>query len=531
MLIETDNYVVKYPDCQPKNLSLNEKLPQKLYKSTAIVGSMTLVSRLLGFVRDMLLARIFGVDAATDAFYIAFKIPNFFRRLFAEGSFAQAFVPILAEYKQQDACATKILIDKTATTLILYLLAITLLGVIAAPLLILVIAPGFQWSGGQHALAVQMLQITFPYLLFMGLVAFAGSVLNVYGKFAISAITPVILNLVMIATAIGFVGRFQEPIVGLAWSVFVAGVIQLLFQLPALWRLGLLPRWSLSFKDPGVTRMLALLLPAIFGASVSQINLLLDSVFASFLKPGSVSWLYYSDRLVEFPLGIFGLSLATVVLPKLAKSHVASDAVAFSKAMDWGLRWVLVLSLPASIGLIALAKPLLITLFQYGEFSMQDVELSGQSLSAYALGLVGFMLIKILVQGFSARQDTRTPVRYGLYALLLNLLCSFILAFPLAHVGLALATSIAAFFNAGLLFYRLRREHIYQPEPGWRLFTLKIFLANTLLIWALVYGVELSWWIGAAVTLRILFLLGVVAASILLYGLLLWVLRVRVPIL
>lgn len=503
-------------------------MSKQLFRATAIVGSMTMISRVLGFVRDMLLARVFGVDAATDAFYIAFKIPNFFRRLFGEGAFAQAFVPVLSDYQQHDSPdATKRFIHKTASSLALYLFVITLLGVVAAPLLILLLAPGFTWSGGQHTLAVHMLQITFPYLFFIGLVAFASSVLNVYGKFAIPALTPVLLNIAMIAAALWFAPLMAQPIVGLAWSVFIAGVLQLLFQLPSLWRLGLMPRWHFALRDRGVKRVMGLMLPAVFGASISQINLLLDSVFASFLKPGSVSWLYYSDRLVEFPLGIFGIALATVVLPNLSRSYVHSDSNAFAQALDWGLRWVILVSVPASLGLVLLAKPLLMTMFQYGEFSVQDVELSGQSLRAYAIGLLGFMFTKILVQGFSARHDTRTPVKYGLYTLVANLFLNGVFVLPLAHAGLALATSVAAFFNAGLLFYRLQLTQIYRPEPGWRLFTLRVLLANLVMALALYYGVDLNWWLDASAMLRVSYLCAAIFASIVLYLLMLRLLGMR----
>lgn len=470
-------------------------MSRQLFKSTVIVSSMTMISRILGFVRDMLLARIFGVDASTDAFYIAFKIPNFLRRLFTEGAFAQAFVPVLSDYKEHGSTvALKLFIDKTGGTLAILLMLMSIAGMIFAPVLITIFAPGFNWSGGQYELAVELLRIILPYLFFIASVAFAGGILNTHGKFAIPAITPVLLNICMIAAAIWLAPLMPQPILALAWGVFAAGGVQLLVQFPALMRLGLLPRLRFGFNDPGVKKFMALMLPAIFGASVSQINLLLDSVMATFLKPGSVSWLYYSDRLVEFPLGIIGIALATVILPGLSKSHVSGNAEKFSQALDWGLRWVLLIGLPTSTGLVVLARPILSSIFQYGEFSSRDVIFSSQSLMAYAFGLLGFMLIKILAPGFTARQDMRTPVKFGIYSLIANIVLSVLLMFPLAHGGLALATSLAAFLNAGLLLRRLLKEHIYIPEPGWWRFGAQLLLANNVMAGALIYGVDADWW-------------------------------------
>lgn len=470
-------------------------MSRQLFKSTVVVSSMTLISRILGFVRDMLIARIFGVDLATDAFFVAFKIPNFLRRLFAEGAFAHAFVPVLADYKAQGSkAALKLFIDKTAGTLALLLMLFTLVGIVTAPLLILLLAPGFAWQGTQHELAVQMLQITFPYLLFIALVAFAGAILNAHGKFAVPALTPVFLNICMIAAAIWLAPLMNEPVMALAWGVFAAGVVQVLFQIPALMRLGLMPRLRLGFNDSGVRRIISLMLPAIFSVSVTQINLLLDTLIASFLTVGSVSWLYYSDRLVEFPLGILGLALGTVILPNLAKNHASDDAGAFSNTLDWGLRLVILVGVPATIGLLLLAEPMLSTLFQYNEFSISDVHLAGLSLKAYAIGLLGYILIKVLVPGFTARQDMKTPVRYGIYAMLVSLVLNVVLVFPLAHAGLALATSLGAFFNAALLLRKLLKENIYQPASGWPLFFIRVLLAGAAMSLSLYYFVDARWW-------------------------------------
>jgi len=470
-------------------------LSRHLFKSTVIVSSMTLISRILGFVRDMLIARIFGVDVATDAFFVAFKIPNFFRRLFAEGAFAHAFIPVLADYKEQGSKADlKVFVDKTAGTLAGILMLLTLIGVVVAPVLILLLAPGFAWQGSQYDLAVLLLKITFPYLLFISLVAFAGAILNAHDKFAIPALTPVFLNISMIVAAIWFAPLMEQPIVALAWGVFAAGIIQVCFQIPSLMRLGLLPRFRWGYNDPGVKKTISLMLPAIFSVSVTQINLLLDTLVASFLTVGSVSWLYYSDRLVEFPLGMLGLALGTVILPKLAKDYATEDKKVFSYSLDWGLRLALLIGMPATIGLILLAEPMLSTLFQYKEFSWNDVHYAGLSLRAYAVGLLGYLLIKVLVPGFTARKDMKTPVRYGFYAMLVSLGLDVVLVFPLAHAGLALATSLGAFFNAALLLYQLLKKNIYRPVKGWWVFSLRILLASAAMSIVLYYFVDANWW-------------------------------------
>ncbi|MCK5121064.1 MAG: murein biosynthesis integral membrane protein MurJ [Methylococcales bacterium] len=470
-------------------------MSRQLFKSTAIVSSMTMISRILGFIRDMMFARIFGIDSGTDAFFVAFKIPNFLRRLFAEGAFSQAFVPVLSDYKEQGSQqALKLFIDRTAGTLALILLLVTIVGVIAAPVLIALFAPGFIGEGKQYDLAVQMLRITFPYLFFISLVAFAGGILNSHGKFAVPAFTPVFLNLCMIAAAIWLSPLMADPIVALAWGVFAAGIVQLLFQIPALSRLGLLPKPRLGFKDSGVKRILKLMVPAIFGVSVTQINLLLDTLIASFLAAGSVSWLYYSDRLVEFPLGIFGIALATVILPSLSKNHAADNPVEFSRSLDWALRLVLLIGMPASVGLLVLAEPMLSTLFQYEAFSAQDVQLAGKSLMAYSIGLLGFILVKVLVPGFSSRKDMKTPVRFGIYAMFANMGLNIALVFPLAHAGLALATSLGAFFNASLLLTKLLKDKIYNPSKNWANFIVKIVFANEVMALFLYVGVDSKQW-------------------------------------
>lgn len=487
-----------------------------------------MISRILGFIRDVLLARIFGADSNTDVFFVAFKIPNFLRRLFAEGAFSQAFVPVLSDYKEHGSKqALKQFVDRTAGALALTLMAVTLIGVVAAPLLIMAFAPGFSWQSGQYDLAVHMLRITFPYLFFISSVAFAGGILNIYSKFAIPAFTPVFLNLCMISAAIWLSPLLDEPIVALAWGVFVAGVVQLLFQFPALIRLGLLPRPKFGFKDPGVKRIMKLMLPALFGVSVTQINLLIDTLLASFLAVGSISWLYFSDRLVEFPLGVFGVALGVVILPKLSKSHSNDDTVAFSHSLDWGLRCVLLIGTPASIGLFLLAEPMLSTLFQYEEFGHFDVVMAGRSLMAYALGLMGFILIKILVPGFTSRKDMKTPVRFGIYAVCANMLLNFIFIIPLAHAGLALATSLGAFFNASLLLNKLLKDKIYRPAPGWLLFLLRILIANIAMTLLLTHFVDVDLWNDWLFLDRTTHLALWIGAAILVYTLVLLILGLR----
>jgi putative peptidoglycan lipid II flippase len=505
-------------------------LSGQLLKSSALVGVMTLISRLLGFVRDMLIARLFGVDLATDAFFAAFKLPNFLRRLFAEGAFAHAFVPVLTDYKENHGrTELKVFIGKTAGTLALILFLITAAGVIAAPLLIMGIAPGFAWHSAQHGLASELLRISLPYLFFISLTAFAGAILNAHGKFALPALTPVWLNIAMIAAALGLAPRLDEPVTALAWGVFAAGIVQLAFQLPALIRLGLLPRFRLGFADPGVRKVIGLMLPAMFSVSVTQINLLFDTLIASLLAAGSVSWLYYSDRLVEFPLGILGVAVSTVILPNLSKSHAAGDPAAFSAALDWGLRLVLMIGLPATMGLIVLAEPLLSTLFQYEAFGSEDVHFAGKSLKAYAAGLLGFILIKVLAPAFTARLDIKTPVRYSIYAMIASLLLN-VLAIPFAHAGLALATSSGALFNAALLLGKLRRERIYLPAPGWRLFLLRIVLATFLMAAVLYAQTDPHDWTGASSGQRVLRLLEWIGVGVLLYGAALWLAGMRMPV-
>lgn len=493
---------------------------------------MTTISRIFGLVRDVILASLFGTGTGMDAFIVAFRIPNFLRRLFAEGGFSQAFVPILSEYKEQRSKAeVQALIDQTSATLGLALLTTTVIGVIIAPVVVSVFALGWVFDNQQDKfdLAVQMLRITFPYLFFISLTALAGGILNTYRKFAVPAFTPVLLNLSLIACAIWLAPEFpaDKRVVALAWGVFIAGAVQLLFQLPFLMKLGVLPVPRFKRDSEGVRRIFKLLIPILFAVSITQINLLIDTMIASFLVTSSISWLYFSDRLMEFPLGVFGIALATVILPVLS-THYANDSQEdYIKTMDWALRWVFLIALPAAIGMAMLAQPMLTTIFQYREFSSYDVEMAGLSLMAYAIGLPAFILIKILASGFFSRQDTRTPVKIGVIAMLANIVLNLLLVGPLLHAGLALATSLSAYINAGLLYYYLKKRRHYQLQAGWGSYFLKLgiaLIAMSLMLHQFVpdisnwfeWGVQtrvtqLVLWVvaGAAVYLLTLFLTGI----------------------
>nr|WP_224784715.1 murein biosynthesis integral membrane protein MurJ [Marinihelvus fidelis] len=457
-----------------------------MLRSTATVGGATIASRILGFLRDVVLARWFGASGETDAFFLAFKIPNFMRRLFAEGSFSLAFVPVLSELREQgDRRQLKRFIDNVTGALASFLVVLTAIGVLAAPLVLGLFAPGWWLEGRpEFALSADMLRITFPYILLVSLVALAGGILNSFERFLVPALTPILLNLSLIGCAVFLSGHLAVPVMALAWGVLLAGVLQLLFQVPALMRLGLLPRPRWGWGQPGVTRVLKLMVPTLIGSSAAQVNLLIDSVIATFLVTGSVSWLYYSDRLLEFPLGVFGVALATVILPNLSRKHAARSAEAFSDTLDWALRLAMLITLPAAVGLVVLAGPILSTLFQYGAFSAEDVGMARISLVAYSVGLPAFIAVKVLAPGFYARQDTRTPVRYSLLSMGVNVVLNLAFVggllwwgFVGPHAGLAAASSASAVLNASLLFRGLRRAGVYTPVPGWTRVLLGVVLA------------------------------------------------------
>jgi putative peptidoglycan lipid II flippase len=446
---------------------------------------MTLLSRLAGFARDVLQAALFGAGAATDAFTIAYRVPNYLRRIFAEGSFAMAFVPVFSELRQRgDARALKDFLDHVSGALCAVVLVVTALGMLAAPLIVTLIAPGTLADPAKFDLTSEMLRIVFPYLFFIALTALAGGVLNSLQRFALPAATPVLHNLAVIAAMLMLSGHLDVPAKSLAWGVLAAGVAQFALLWPSLARHGLLPRLRLDLRHPEVRRVGRLMLPTLFSSSVAQVNLIVGTVFASLLAVGSQTWLWYSDRLVEFPLGLFGVAIGTVILPHLSRRFTATDAVGFSSGLDWGLRIVLLVGLPAALGLMLLAEPLVMTVFQRGAFDFNDTRMTALALMAMSLGVPGFMLSKVLAPAFFARQDTRTPMRVALITVAVNVGLTVALVTPLwlqdipgAHVGIALATALAGLLNPWLLWRALRRQNLFAPSDGWRRFAVQLGLA------------------------------------------------------
>jgi putative peptidoglycan lipid II flippase len=470
-----------------------------LLRSSGVVSFFTMLSRVMGLARDVVFARVIGADAFADVFFVAFKIPNFFRRLFAEGAFAQAFVPILGEYREKGSqAAVKELVNRVTGTLGITLLGLTLVIIVASPVMAAIFAPKWFFDEpDKFAATADMLRITFPYLLFISMTGLAGGILNSYDRFAVPAFTPLLLNITLITAALVAAPLFDQPAFALAWGVFAAGVVQLMFQLPFLQRIHMLPRPKVDWQDAGVRKILALMGPAIFGVSVSQINLLLDTMLATFLPTGSVSWLYYSDRLAELPLGVFAVAIATVILPNLSRHHAADSQQAYSETLDWALKVVLIIAVPAAVALTLLAEPILVTLFYYGDvMTARDMSMATLSLRAYAIGLVAFMLIKVLAPGFFARQDMRTPVRIGVIAMLSNMMLNLLFVVPLhyywqiGHVGLAAATSVSAFLNAGLLFIFLRKNGIYRPSGQWLKFAGRLIGSVALMVLVLMVGAD-----------------------------------------
>lgn len=484
-----------------------------LLKTLASISSLTLLSRILGFVRDILMARIFGAGMANEAFVIAYRLPNLLRRMFAEGAFSQAFVPIFSEYKSRRGHdETKLLVDHVTTLLAIILFVITLIGIVAAPLLVYLTAPGFAANPEKFNLTVQLLRITSPYIFFISLVAVSAGILNTYNKYWVSAFAPVLLNLCFIGTMLWLVPYFERPVMALAWAVFVAGVIQLAFQIPFLKKIGMLPRWRFSLKDEGVWRVLKQMGPAVFGVSISQISLVINTIYASFMVAGSVSWLFYADRLMEIPAGLLGVAISTILLTSLSKHHADRNAVEYSRILDWGLRLTIMLTLPAALGLGLLAVPLLATFFQGGAFAAHDVLMTRNALVGYSVGLIGMLLVKVLAPAFYARQDIRTPVKIGIFTLISTQIMNLMFVGWLQHAGLALAIGLGSCLNSAILYYLLRKRGIFQPEPGWLKFTAKIAVALLALGWVLWFGmgteqhwltthgwariVHLSWLVG-----------------------------------
>lgn len=488
--------------------NMNKIAGKNLIKSTSVVGSMTLLSRISGLVRDVIFANILGDKAVADVFIVAFRIPNFFRRIFGEGAFSSAFVPVFTEYRARHSQADVNDFQQLMTgRLGLILLGVSILGVVFAPLLVSLLSPGFHNEPHKYELAVQATRITFPYIFFISLVAMAGGMLNTCGRFAVPASTPVLLNLSLIFAALVLVPNMQNAPVALAVGVLIAGVIQLLFQLPWLKKEDLIIRPRVvSHKTKmgqagalGTVRVFRLMYPALLGASVAQVNLIVNTVLASFLVTGSISWLYYSDRLLEFPVGVFGIALGTAILPHLSYQHVSGNAmrqgrvpwgtetaaVVFSRTLDWAARWVVLVCIPCTAGLIVLAQPMVATIFYHGDFTANGVNMTAHSLQAYSIGLTGMVMVKILAVGFFARQNTKTPVRVGVYAMILNVVVGLLLIMPLKHVGLALAMSISSIFNAVALFWLLRGEGVYRVPQGWCAFMIRVIFSTGVMVFLL----------------------------------------------
>ncbi|MGH8130285.1 MAG: murein biosynthesis integral membrane protein MurJ [Steroidobacteraceae bacterium] len=472
-------------------------MSQAFLRNTTIVGLLTLLSRVTGVIRDMVYLISFGAGPLMDAFLVAFKIPNFLRRLTAEGAFSQAFVPVISEYKvQRPHAEVRELVARVMGVFGTLLFVVTLIGVIAAPVLAFLFAPGFRADGDRFDLTVEMLRFTFPYMFFISLVALGSGVLNSYGRFGVPAFNQTLLNLVMIVAAGVVAPHFERPGLVLAIGVFVAGVVQLVAQFPAMHALGLLPRPRWDRTHEGVRRIARLMLPGIFGSSVAQVSLLLDTIIASFLVVGSVTWLYSADRLVEFPMGVFSIALATVILPGLSSHHAEKSPEKFTATLDWALRLTITIVTPAAIGLLMLAGPLIATIFGYGQFNARDVLMCSYALMAYSLGLIGFSLVKVLAPGYFARQDTKTPVKVGLIALSINMIFNlavvvpaFLSGFPIPHALLALSTGLSAIINSVLLFRGLRRDGIYAPTDRWRRLLPQVVLASLAMA-------AFLWWIS-----------------------------------
>ncbi|MBV7485764.1 murein biosynthesis integral membrane protein MurJ [Bordetella sp. BOR01] len=497
-----------------------------LFRSAATVSSFTLLSRITGLVRDILVARAFGAGPLTDAFWVAFRIPNLLRRLFAEGAFAQAFVPILGAARNERSDAeVRTLLDRVALLLTLALMAVTVLGILAAPWVVTAMASGLRGDARdtEFGAAVWMTRVMFPYILCMSLVAFASGVLNTWRRFAVPAFTPMLLNLSMIAACLWLAPRMDIPIYALAVGVMAGGMAQLAMQWAALARLGLVPRLSTNarqaWRDTTVQRILRQMAPATLGVSVAQISLLINTNIATWLTPGSVTWLSFADRLMEFPTALLGVALGTVLLPSLSAAHARQDDTGYSALLDWGLRLVLLLGLPAALGLALLSDGLVATLFHYGAFQAQDVAQTRLAVIAYSVGLIGILGVKILAPGFYAQQDIRTPVKIAVMVLVATQLMNLALVPVLAHAGLALAIGLGATLNALALLIGLRRRGVYRPSAGWPVFLLRMVPALAALALVLVYADHRLDWVGlqAQPAHRALWLAAVLAASGLAY--------------
>ena len=501
-----------------------------LLKSLAAVSSMTMFSRVLGFARDAIVARVFGAGMATDAFFVAFKLPNLLRRIFAEGAFSQAFVPILAEYKsKQGEDATRVFVSYVSGLLTLALAVVTVIGMLAAPWVITITAPGFADTADKFALTSQLLRITFPYILLISLASLVGAILNTWNRFSVPAFAPTFLNVSMIGFALFAAPYFHPPVLALAWAVTVGGVLQLFYQLPHLKKIGMLVLPRVNLKDAGSMRVVKQMGPAILGVSVSQISLIINTIFASFLVSGSVSWMYYADRLMEFPSGVLGVALGTILLPSLSKSFASGNHDEYCRLMDWGLRLCFLLAVPSAVALGILAKPLTVALFQYGKFTAFDAAMTQRALVAYSVGLIGLIVVKVLAPGFYSRQDIKTPVKIAIVTLIMTQLMNLAFIGPLKHAGLSLSIGLAACLNASLLYWQLRKQKIFTPQPGWGTFLARL-LAAVLVMAAILLGMMhiMPEWSQGTMPWRILRLMAVVVAGIAAYFATLLVLGFRI---
>ncbi|HIL42029.1 MAG TPA: murein biosynthesis integral membrane protein MurJ [Gammaproteobacteria bacterium] len=506
-------------------------MDRSFLKSSVTVTVMTLLSRILGLIRDFIIAKYFGANGLTDAFLVAFRVPNFLRRLFGEGAFSQAFVPILAEAKANNSEAeVQNVINHIATKFLIFLVIITVIAVVIAPLIIFLFAWGFYFSeeSSKFYLATDMLRITFPYLLLISLTAFSGAILNTYDKFAVPAFTPVLLNVSMIVCAIYLSQHLETPIMALAWGVFIGGIAQLIFQIPFLIKINKLPKLTRGSHE-SVKKLKMRMLPALFGVSVSQINLLIDTMIATTLVSGSVSWLYYSDRLLELPLALIGITLATVALVKLSNHFANNDTQKFTQTVEYAFKIGILFGIPSSVGLVLLSEPLIITLFQYDQFDIYSAAKSSQSLVAYGSGLVAFILVKILASIFLSRGDTRTPVRAGIVAMSSNVILNLILAHYFEHVGLAAATSISALINCSLLYYYLLKSKIFRMSTELMKLFVKVSLSSVIMgSFIVFYSGDTEFYIISNVWQRVMSISSTITISAAIYFIILWLLGVKV---
>jgi len=509
----------------------------KFFKNTAVVSVFTMFSRIFGYIRDAaIFIFISNSTGALDAFLVAFRVPNFFRRIFGEGALSTAYIPILSDYKNNKSNEeVKEFINSSITTLSIILLIISFIGILIAPILIYIIAPGFVNSEyGQSELAGNLLRITFPYMLFICLTAVIASILNTYENFSVPAITPVILNIILILSVIYLAPLFEEPVYALAWGLLFGGIVQLSFQLYPLIKMGLFPKYKLNKNHPGIKKIKVLMLPVIFGSSVTQINLIFDTIIASFLITGSISWLYMSDRFIELPLALFGISIATVLLPKLSEYYSKSDNKSYNATLNWGLKLGILISLPTSIGLILLAEPILITLLQYREFSINDVYMTAISLIAFAIGLPGMIGAKILITNYYSRKDTKYPVKAALIAVIFNFILNIILVLYLisinfkgVHIGLAVATSISAYINFYFLFKNAYKTKILIIDKSVIKIFAKSLLATLIMtIYILNYDLNVNLWVELDIYNRIKTLFLIILSSALIYFIILYLFKI-----